>query len=261
MKKSIKSLFTVLFAAVICSGAFAYDAENLVNSEILAALKKDGIVQKSYYKQGNVKLQLVPDTSYAEKATQRWTDSEEPAFVIENLYMLPKSKIGTGNPQKTTIQYASKVIRSISRMEGMQYYSSTHKKYMTLYKNAYSIKGPEDRTKVADDTAGSADGKVLYSMLDDASFGKTNYRLEYNQTETEVAAFFSNTTPMYVGPVKAIENDNLKISMVIIDCGDNMMVYMLIQAKFPALSMLENMMYDSFSSRLDAIYKWFLLQF
>ena len=51
-------------------------------------------------------------------------------------------------------------------------------KLETLYKEAYTIKGPKDRTKVADDTAGSADGKVLYCMQNDNSFGKTNYRME-----------------------------------------------------------------------------------
>ena len=142
----------------------------------------------------------------------------------------------------------------------MQYYSSD-KKIETLYKEAYCIAGPKDRTKVPDDTAGSADGKIMYSMQDDNSFGKTNYRLEYHQTAQEVSAGFSNTTGLYVGPIKGINDDNLRISMVIIDCGQDFMVYMLVQAKFPALKILENSMNESFSSRLNAIYNWFIKQF
>lgn len=252
-------IFTVFFAVCSVFAASAYDAASLVDSATYAKLKKEGQIQISYYKKSNVKLTLTPNTPLAKAATKNWTNSEAPVFIVENLYLMPKKKLGSGDPSKTTINYASKVIRSVSKMQGMKYYSDG--KLETLYKEAYCIKGPKDRTKVADDTAGSADGKVLYCMQNDNSFGKTNYQLEYHQTATEVSSCFTNTTPLYVGPIKGINNGNLKINLVIIDCGEDMMVYMLVQAKFPALAILENSMNSSFTSRLDAIYKWFVSQF
>lgn len=252
-------LFTLIFAFCPVFTAVAYDASSLVDSNTYAELKKKGQLQKTYYKKTNVQLTLVPNTALAKATTKNWTNSEAPVFIVENLYLMPKKKMGSGDSSKTTINYASKVIRSVSKMQGMKYYSDG--KLETLYKEAYSIKGPNDRTKVADDTAGSADGKVLYCMQNDNSFGKTNYRMDYHQTASEVSSCFTNTTPLYVGPIKGINNGNLKINLVIIDCGEDMMVYMLVQAKFPALAMLENSMNSSFSSRLDAIYKWFISQF
>ncbi|MBR7080184.1 MAG: hypothetical protein IKI40_06655 [Treponema sp.] len=261
MKRTLTKTLLVAAVAILTSlSAFAYDGSKLVDSATYAELKAKGNIQKYYYKQKNVKLGLVPDTELSKKAASFWNKAEEPSFVVENLYLMPKSKLGSGDPSKMTIEYASKVIRSVSKMKGMQYYSSD-KKIETLYKEAYCIAGPKDRTKVPDDTAGSADGKIMYSMQDDNSFGKTNYRLEYHQTAQEVSAGFSNTTGLYVGPIKGINDDNLRISMVIIDCGQDFMVYMLVQAKFPALKILENSMNESFSSRLNAIYNWFIKQF
>lgn len=259
MKKFRKIACALIAGICFSTVSFAYNAGDLVDAQTLSALRKDGVVSKSYYKAGKVTLKYVPKTALAKKAGAFWTNSEDPAFIVENLYLMPKSKLGDSS--RTNIDYASKVIRSVSKMEGMEYYSHSDKKTKVLYKSAYCIKGPEDRTRVTDSTAGSADGKVLYCMQDDASFGKTNYRLEYHQNESEVSAGFTNCTPVYMGPIKAIENGNLKISMVIIDCGDEMMVYLLTQAKFPAMKILEDTMNDSFSSRLDAVYKWFIRQF
>ena len=209
----------------------------------------------------NVKLTLVPNTNLAKQNAAYWSSAEEPVMVVENLYLLPKSTLGKADSSKTNIEYASKVIRSVSAMTGLEYYSNSKKKWDVLYKEVYSIKGPKDRTRIADDTAGNADGKILYCMQDDSSFGKINYRLEYHQTQEEVSACFANTTPLYAGPIKAVSEGNLRISLDIIDCGESFMVYMLVQAKFPVMPLMEDTMNESLSARLDAIYRWFTQQF
>ena len=55
--------------------------------------------------------------------------------------------------------------------------------------------------------------------------------------------------------------ENLKISLVIIDCGDEFLIYMPLQAKFPALGVFEKHLNQSFTSRLEAICNWFIMQF
>ena len=130
-----------------------------------------------------------------------------------------------------------------------------------MYKEAYCIKGPKDRTKVPDDTSGSADGKVIYCYQNDNSFGKINYKIDYRQTSDEISAVFSNTTGLYVGPIKGISEDDLKISVVAVDCGQDIMVYLLVKANFPAIGFLEDSMKESLSSRLEALYKWMMGKF
>ena len=130
-----------------------------------------------------------------------------------------------------------------------------------LYKEAYCIAGPKDRTRVADPVDGDIDGKKAYVLLNDKSLGKINYVLNYFGKEQEIAADFANCSDVYVGPIKCVETEQLRINLVVVDCEEDLMVYMLVQTKVPAISFLENRFYDTFSKRLDAIYRWFLKQF
>lgn len=261
MKKLLK-LFTCMVCALCMSSLSAFTVEEIVSPEVIEELKEQGVVQHQYYKRGDSTIKLAPKTPLAEQAAAFWPEDEErPVFIMENLYLLKKAELGDGNVSKMDIDFVSKIIRSVSKMEGMEYYSYSDKKTKVLYKECYCIAGPNDRTRVPDDTEGSAEGKVMYCMQNDCSFGKTNYQLNYHQSSKETSAGFINVSPVYIGFVKAVDTNNLRISLVITDCGDSFVVYMLVQAKFPALSIIENKMNDSFRGRLEAIYKWFVAQF
>ena len=263
MKKAQVRLLCLLLTFSSCFSVFGLAPSEIVDSEILSEVRKNGgTLQKTYYKQDKLSLELLPDTTFAKKAMNIWPSSEgTPVFVAETLNVISKSELNSFSPESVTLEKASQVMRSISRMKGMQYYSNTNKKWQTLYKDAYCIKGPKDRSKVPDDTSGTADGKTLYIMQNDNSFGKTNYRLDYGQSDTEISIVYSNTTAMYVGPFKAVDVGNLYVYIVVTDCGDDFVVYMLTMSKFPAMDFMESKMNDSFSSRLNAIFTWFCKEF
>lgn len=251
----------VLFLFTIVS-VNAASINDILPEKTVSLLKENGHLVNTHYMSENIELVYKPETSFAEIAANSWpADKDKPIYYSEQIYLLNKKTLGSGNPEKNNIEYASKILRSASKMQGMQYYSNKDKKVTTLYKECYCIKGPGKREKIADDTNGSADGKILYCLQNDHSFGKTEYRLEYHQSAYEVNANFINISPLYVGIFKGVDTDDLRISIVMTDCGEDFVVYMLVKAKFPAVKMLEDSMNDSFSSRLDAIYKWFIEQF
>lgn len=264
MKKIKLMTVSLIIASILFASSKLYSIspKQILDSKVYSNLLENGKIERTFYNKKNVIISLYPKTLLAKKAIKSWpSEKDEPVYIAEELFMLEKKDLGTGDVSKATIDKASKIIRSVSKMEGMEYYSHSDKKSEVLYKDCYCIKGPNDRTRVPDDLTGSANGKIMYCFQNDNSFGKTNYRLEYHQTENEVSATFINTTPIYMGIVKAIDSDNLRINVVITDCEDKMLVYMLVQAKFPALAVFENTMNESFGSRLDAIYKWFVHQF
>lgn len=263
MKKIKLTVISLIFVSVfISSRLYSVSPEKILDQKVYSNLLDKGKIERTFYNEKNVDLSLNPKTDLAKKAITSWpVEKDEPVYIAEELFMFDKKDLSTGDISKVTIDEASKIIRSVSKMEGMKYYSHTDKKTEVLYKDCYCIKGADDRTKVPDDLTGNANGKIMYCLQNDNSFGKTNYRLEYHQTENEVSATFINTTPIYMGIVKAIDSDNLRINVVITDCEDKMLVYMLVQAKFPALAVFEKTMNESFGSRLDAIYKWFVQQF
>lgn len=260
MRKSFRKV-AVFLSLMFCAGGIidAQDSINYVSAENLEVLKKDGLIRTYTYKPEIPVLNLVPKTPLNKDVQSFWGYEEDsPVFVVENLYLLNKKELGS--PDKTNIEYASKVIRSVSKMEGLKYYTST-KKYTTLYKNAYVIKSSVDRTRMPDPLEGNADGLKIYALQDDHTFGKANFEVTYHQTEDEVSASFLNITPMYMGIIQAVGDRNLRINLVITDCGEEFLVYMAIRSRFPSIQLFESMMYDSFSSRMDAIYNWFIGQF
>ena len=251
----IKRILGLIFMGNLVFIVKAQSPKDLIDKDLYDLLIRDNSLERTSYRSNEFKLEYVPNTELNKQAYSIWNKNEGlPVFVAENVYLVPKK-------DGMTLQKASEVLRSVSKMQGMKYYSHTSKKEKVLYKKAYTIAGPEDRTKVEDNNTGSADGKVIYALQDDSSFGKTNYKISFKQTEKELSASFVNTTPMYVGPVKAVENGNTRILFVVTDCEENFLIYMLVCAKFPALSVIENIMNESFSSRLDALYKWFVSQF
>ena len=52
-----------------------------------------------------------------------------------------------------------------------------------------------------------------------------------------------------------------QLTGTVVDYGDNFLVYMVTQAYYPSLSILEKKLQESFESRVNAIYNWFLFQF
>ena len=55
--------------------------------------------------------------------------------------------------------------------------------------------------------------------------------------------------------------DKMKINTIVIDCGDSILLYLGTDADSKKLPGIKGQLEDSFSSRMDAIYKWFLTQF
>ena len=265
-----KKLFVMLLALLAAMSSFSqsYKKEDIVPASLLKEIEGKDFIRRSHYKERNVKFELAPKTPLAEFATKQWTLSEEPAFVVESLYVIKKERLAANSRLKgragddISINAASRICRSVSKMEGMKYYSYTSKKQKTLYEEMYMIKSPTDTTRVPDPVGFSnADGLTAYCLMNDSSFGKCNYRLEYKQNSREVFTSFTNVQWISYAFLKAVAPENLKISLVIIDCGDEFLIYMPLQAKFPALSIFEKHMNQSFTSRVEAICGWFIMQF
>ncbi|MCR4823028.1 MAG: hypothetical protein K5873_09185 [Treponema sp.] len=227
-----------------------------ISSETLEKLKESGELQNIFLNDDPVKITLLPQTELSQSVLNHWDNEEKPRLTNEKLFYLSKENLG----ENANIEKVSKVIRSISTMKGTEYYSNRHKKWETLYHEAYLVNNPEDKEQIPDDTEGSADGKRLYCMQDDNSFGKCYYQLDYLQRENEISVCFDNFEPLKFAFITAAKKHNIKINLLAVDEGDYFLVYMIVQAYYPRISMLEDKMIDSFNARVDSIYKWFFGQ-
>ena len=228
----------------------SYSAEEILGSDNFATLLSQKKIQANEFKPTEVKLSLLPKTQLAQRIATLWASSSDvPSLVGENVYLIEKGSV--------SLDEASVILRSVSKMQGMQYYSNGEKKWTTLYHDAYCVSGPTEKTKIPDNTAGTADGVIQYCLLNDNSLGKTNYKVSYFQTESEIAMQLENTTAVTYGPIKAVKPENLHINLVMTICDDYVVIYMNVKANFLSLGFLEKRMQRSLLARLDAIFNWF----
>ncbi|MBP5156414.1 MAG: hypothetical protein K6G18_00530 [Treponema sp.] len=248
----------------------AFNARDLFSAADYEKLLKDGKIERIAFMEDGMEMGLTPNTPLAKKVLSAWPkDLDTPNFFVEELYLAKKDDFA--RPGLATIDFAGKILRSFSTLQGIQYYSHRRGKMATLYEEAYTVDPEKDpvtgrvakvgETKGHDDTAGSADGKVLYALLDDSSLGRTVYRVEYVERPDEIWANFVNESALKLGPIKAFAPGKLRMNFVVIDCGEYVAAYLTTQAAVPPLAILEKKIKESFSTRLDAVYKWFVERF
>jgi len=239
-------------------------AKSIVNPKYYDELMKNGVVIQ-YRDSGSNDLEFLPDSSYSDliKSGLINKDPKNYPFTYESIYYRTKAELlkSSGSSKNTiTIDDISKVCRSTSKMKGMTYFSTTRNKEQILYEEAYMIDGPEG-SKIPDQNTGNGDGQVSYCMQKDNSFGECRYKLSYFQKETEMLARFENTSIIGLGPFKAIYPGMMNINILVIDCGEDIVLYIccdLDSVKYPGI---KAQITDSMTSRMDAVYRWFIKQF
>ena len=270
MKKNLKKIALLAFSAIFTVGLFAQDVDikAMVPPKYYDKLMSEGKVLFS--SDGSKGFQLLPNTYYTAQIRDSEVTKEDKnfPFVYEGLYYLSKKDIlKTSNSSKSTITIddVARVCRSVSKMEGMEYYSHRRKDYEILYEEAYMIREEDlDKRKpeaIPDLNYGSADGQVSYCLQKDSSFGRNKYKLSYHQKDNELYTQFVLMDKMGAGPFNALYPGKMKINLLVVDCGDNLLLYLCTDVdskKFPGI---EGMIVDSMTARMEAVYNWFLKQF
>lgn len=265
----VRKISSILTAGILFGG-LSFAGENakvkeLVSSKYYDALVKNSVVSQ-YRDDGSKGFKLLPESIFASKINESQIEKDEKnyPYTYEGLYLLSKKDLlakGKSGKSTITIDDVSVVVRSVSKMQGMTYYSSTKKKECVLYEKCFMIAGPGKKTKIEDQNTGNADGQVSYCLQDDNSFGVNTYKLSYFQKDDTLLCRFDILDKMGLGPFNAIYPGKMVINILVIDCGDDLLLYLntdLDSIKFPGI---KGQITDSMSSRMDAVYKWFITQF
>ena len=197
---------------------------------------------------------------------QQAKGSKNVPFVAEFLYLVPKSELkakGSRKLDNITIDEVSTVFRSISKMQGMQYDFNKAGKGKVLYEKVHMISSLSSDAPIPDQNTGNANGQVSYCYQDDDVYGDLKFTLNYFQEGNVLYSTFLLGVPMYRLGVKAVDPNNLKISIMAIDVGDSLLLYLTtdVAANSIPLVNVRKEVQDSMIARMDAVYRWFLTQF
>jgi hypothetical protein len=256
MKRLVSVSLCLAFAFFCAAEDIRTRLEAYLPAATASELAAKGYVQKSRYREPGTGLALAPSLSLAQEASGYW-EGQPAAFLSESLYLYRKPAARQCAPGGE-IQKISQLLRSLSALEGIQYYSASRKKMHTLYEKSYAVQSASARIRIADPVSGSADGKVIWAVQKDTTFGEFLYRYGYRQTDSSVAFFSSNADAMTLSFIKLIDPGKLRISLVVQDMGDSLLFYSITRADFANVPGIEGKLTASFSNRVDAIYKWFI---
>lgn len=262
----------IFFALTIFAFAKNSFAENLEWQKILPPQVEETLLANGeishIFSENDLEAYFIPQTEFADEIKNfvfGKISAEKMGFAEEKIYRLPKSEIEISDENSAALdtRTVSKIMRSISKMQGMQYFSRSRKSWDELYSQAFRVENPdsENFSAAGDLNEGDADGQEIFAFLNDHTFGESLYKISYKQNQNELLMLMENTSALSYGPVKAVKPGDFKMCVCIIDCGDEFLVYIGNYTEFKMISALKKRLNNSFEARLEAIYNWFKNQF
>lgn len=259
MKRAVFALAFALFAAFLGAEDLAARLSSLLPAETAAELAEKGKIQSVIYRKPGVEPRLAPNQALAGEALSFW-EGKDPPFFSESLYLYKKPVERSGAIGAETGKI-SEILRSLSRLKGVEYYSTSRKKMRTLYKESYVVDGAETRKRVDDPVDGSADGRTLLAVQEDLTFGEYLYQYDYRETGDTVAFYSKNLEALSYAIFDLIDANALRTSLVVHDMGDYLLIYNLTRVSFTAIPGMESKVKASFTTRAEAVYSWFLSEY
>lgn len=233
--------------------------ESVLNSflskEQQTTLLQDGRLLRSAYNRKDAAPQLAPPFAVPQLFSTNWNKGS-PTFLIEALYLYKKARGGIKDTEKL-----SRILRSVSKLEGLQYYSSSRKKMRTLYERSYLIESPKNRTPLEDPLNNPSADFSVYVLQKDLTFGKNIYRYRFCSDSDSSGFLSTNNDVLKYSVFKAVEPGHLQASLAVTDLGDYLLIYALTEAQFSAPSVLHERVQNSFRTRGEAVYTWFISQY
>ncbi len=259
MKRTGFAFALALLMAVLGAEDLAERLSAVLPSDVTTELIEKGLLQSVMYRKSEAVPRLAPRLPLADAALSFW-EGKAPPFFSESLYLYKKGEPRVGKPGGET-EAISVILRSLSRLKGVEYYSTSRKKMRTLYEKSYVVDGKETRNRIDDPVEGSADGITLLAVQKDLTFGEYLYEYEYRETEDTVAFYSKNLETLTYAIFDLIDEKALRTSLVVHDMGDYLLIYNLTRVSFTAIPGMESKVRASFTTRAEAVYKWFISEY
>lgn len=261
--------FTFCFALLLLTALPAADAgipavdsgaeekrslEEIFPAEICRQLRENGRVQRSLFKQeGELDYAYLPDGPLSAEIADLWTD-EKCSYMNETVYLYRK-------PAGRENRDIERILKSVSALEGITYFSNSRQEDRLLYKRSYRISDAENKTPLPDPVTEDLDGLSFLVLQEDLTFGENIYRFSYRKDGGCIALFFQNETPLKVMIFTAIRAQEMKSVLLVEDLGDEILFYGLVRADYLSVPGMQKRIDASLSSRMDAMYQWFIAMY
>jgi hypothetical protein len=198
---------------------------------------------------------LVPRTSLS-RAAESGYERLSPGLGVETLLLTRAPN--RGMTAEVALRSMYRILKSVSTMEGITYYSVSRGKRRVLFERSFRVAGPDEREPLADvRTARIPETETVYVLQDDSTFGENLYRVEYRAEPDALMLTMVNLTAMRYGILPAVGAEKLRITIMIVPRGEYLLFYGSSGAVASDLPFFASRVRESFENRIRAIYDWF----
>ncbi len=228
--------------------------EELLGNEIFSGLMANGEVTHTIWE--NDDLTLLPNLDLEEEIRAEVAELK-PTVGVEVLTIYESGSIELKSPENMLAIY--NILRSISTMKGIEYYSASRGKMRTLFEESYVIDSPESPTRMEDPLVETIPRhSKIYTFQKDLTFGENVYQADYFFSGDYFLLKNLNLTIMWYFIFPMIKEKAIVNYFIIIPAGDKLVFYGLICARTLKFLGLEKSRAASFYNRSKAIMTWFI---
>jgi hypothetical protein len=252
----MKNISLLLLLAAAFSPLAAGPLEELVGAERTADLEGGEIVTEVQLKEP--RPALIPQHPELRRLVDEMMGALEPRLFVESLYRYKKP---AGTADRWTEEERARLYNealALSSLAGIQYYSASRKKMRTFYEYSRVIDGPDTKQALPDPVFPEIPRELrIYARQKDLTFGDNIYQYDYTAYEDSLVFIQQNLSAMNAGIIPAVGKNRLRSVVAVIDAGDSLLFYAASMAKTVSLPGMGNRIGNSFTTRAEAVLKWF----
>ncbi len=258
MKKSCCSiLVALLFVLLPPAAGFALSlddlraaAPGLTDAQAESLLTKGSVTR---FFQPHESAELVPDCSLA-PTIKADMSSLDYSIGVEVLFI---AKPGDESGPDPLLGWYN-ILRSISTLKGVEYYSVLDGKMRVLFSNSYAVDNATDKKRIADPLVTSLPPESSITIMqDDTRFGTNYYRVRYLAAADAISMTMTNITTLSLLFIPVISPQDMQLHLVVLPYQGSRLFYGSVVVRVGTMLGLQGIVRDSFHNRINALYGWF----
>lgn len=152
------------------------------------------------------------------------------------------------------------ILRSVSTLTGLEYYSASRKKMRLLFVESWVIANPDKPRKALPDpivdNIPSHDRLFIHQR--DKSFASNQSEMTFfSQSGTYSAAIVNVSNVLYKGLIKVVEKGNMQTHFLLVPVKEGLLIYTNMSAKTIKAPFFESRAKNSFTNRVIALSTWY----
>ncbi len=224
-----------------------------------AALINDG--ELLLFHEDGVSPNLLPETSLTGEVARQIVLGDL-NIGIEGLFFTSTKELPAGFAagdmnERQLILY--NIMRSVSTLEGLEYYSASRGEMRLLFEESWMIDGEDGKEPLPDPLVSVIpEEDFFYVHQKDKSFANNTQKMSFRASGGVIAANIVNQTPMrYKGFIRVADPGNVQMHLIAVPVEEGILVYGTMSAHTRDVKAFLDRARNSFTNRVIALAGWY----